>query len=270
MKVRLIAVFLLLASLSDVLIAGSVVEVVTVYNRPASEIEPLLMPLLESTDQVVANGDNMIVKTTPERLQTITNIIRKLDNPRNNLQITVIQSRDVTASQLNAGIGVDINIPLSNAVDPRSGVRGYYGQFQGRNNNQNIQTVRTLDGMPAQIKIGNVVPIATYQVYQDGYGYPPANRSTQFIEATTGFEVTPRLVGQQVVLDVSPWSDRFNAQGQIQTQQANTSIRANLGEWVEIGGIDENSQSNTNGVFIYNRRSTQNNVRIIVKVDVVK
>ncbi len=55
------------------------------------------------------------------------------------------------------------------------------------------------------------------------------------IEATTGFEVTPRLVGQQVELDVAPWSDRFNNQGQIETQGANTTIRVNLGEWVDLG-----------------------------------
>ncbi len=269
MTIRLNIFLLLGVVYSAVIFAEPVVEVIPVYNRPASEIQPLLLPLLESTDQIVANGDNFIVKTTPERLQTVTNIIRKLDNPVNNLLITVIQSRDVTAAQMNAGMDININAPLSNPTDLRGGVRGYYDQNQGRSNSQNAQTIRTLDGVPAQIKVGKAVPVTSYQTYGDGYGYPYQNRSTQYIEATTGFEVTPRLVGQQVTLDVSPWSDRFNGQGQIQTQQADTSIRANLGEWIEIGGVEENGQSYGNGLFSSNRQSAQNNLRILVKVDLV-
>jgi type II secretory pathway component GspD/PulD (secretin) len=247
--------------------AESVVEVIPVNNRPASEIQPLLLPLLENTDQIVANGDSLIVKTTPERLQTITNLIRKLDNPLNNLLITVIQSRDTTAAQLNAGIGFDIQVPLQQPGNVRGNVQGYYNQSQGQNNRQNTQTIRTLEGVPAHIKAGNIVPITSYQTYRDGYGYPYQNRSTQLIEATTGFEVTPRLVGQQVMLDVSPWSDNINAQGQFQTQEANTSIRANLGEWVDIGGVNESTQSSGNTPFGYNNQSGQNNLHILVKVD---
>jgi type II secretory pathway component HofQ len=269
LKKQILAVLLLLFIAPAMTLAESVVEVISVYNRPASEIQPLLMPLLESTDQIVANGDSLIVKTTPERLQTITKLIRKLDNPLNNLLITVIQSRDTTAAQLNAGIGFDINIQPQNLTDSRGRVDGYYNQSQGRNSNQNTQTIRTLEGVPAHIKAGNVYPISTYQAYQDGYGYPGVTRSTQFVEATTGFEVTPRLVGQQVILDVSPWSDTLNAQGQFQTQEANTSIRANLGEWVDLGNVDESAQSSGNTPFAYNRQSGQNNLHILVKVDAV-
>lgn len=267
MKILLLAILLLLFLVSTIGMAEPVVEVISVNNRPASEIQPLLLPLLERTDQIVANGDSLIVKTTPERLQTITNLIRKLDNPINNLLITVIQSRDVSAEQLNAGVGFDLNVPLQNPGNPRGRVEGYYNQFQGRNNNQNTQTIRTMDGVPAHIKAGNVVPITNYQVYRDGYGYPYENRSTQLVEATTGFEVTPMLVGQQVMLDVSPWSDRFDGQGQLQTQEATTTIRANLGEWVDLGSVDESGQSTGNTPFSYNRQSGQNNLHILVKVE---
>jgi hypothetical protein len=263
-------VFLLLLAIVPTLsVADSVVEVVPVNNRPASEIQPLLLPLLESTDHIVANGDSIIVKTTPERLQTITNLIRKLDNPLENLLISVIQSRDMTASQLNAGIGFDINVPLQQPGRSRGRVDGYHNQSQGQNNRHNTQTIRTMDGVPAHIKAGNVVSVTNYQNYRNGYGYRYQGQSTQLVEATTGFEVTPRLVGRQVILDVSPWSDNIDAQGQFQTQGANTSIRANLGEWVELGGVDESGQSSGNTMFGYNRQSGQNNLRILVKVDVV-
>lgn len=279
MKKPTLPVLLLMLIIPTTSLAESVVEIITVYNRPASELQPLLIPLLESTDQIVANGDSIIVKTTPERLQTITNLIRKLDNPVNNLLITVIQSRNATAEQLNAGIGFDINTPLPNPSGPRYAGNDrnlFQGRIYGQNSkinsthdNQNTQTIRTLEGETAHIKVGNTYPITNYQVYPGGYGYPAVTQSTQLVEASTGFEVTPRLVGQQVVMDVSPWSDRFNGQGQIQSQEAQTTIRANLGEWVDLGGVDESGQSAGNTTFSYNRQSRQNNLHILVKVDLV-
>jgi type II secretory pathway component GspD/PulD (secretin) len=259
---------LLLLLLQTIALAESVVEVISVYYRPASEIEPLLLPLLEGSDHIVANGDSLIVKTSPERLQTISNLIRKLDIPLNNLLITVIQSDSLTADQLNAGIGFDVY----GGGNPNQFGGRVYGQgaiVNSTRNNRNTQTIRTTDGATAHIKVGAVYPLTNYQVYPGAYGYPNMSSSTQLVEATTGFAVTPRLVGQQVVMDVSPWSDRFNNQGQLQTQAAETSIRANIGEWVDLGGVDESGQSNSNGILSYTRQTRQNNLHILVKVDVV-
>lgn len=244
----------------------SVVEVIQVNNRPAEELKPLLEPLLEPSDQIVANGPSLIVKTQPERLQTIINLIRKLDSPVNNLLISVIQSRQMTAEQLNAELSGNISIQTTSPNPIGGRIGGYYNQSQGNNRQQNTQTIRTQDGAAAFIKAGNAYPLTTYQAYPTPYGYAPVP-STQYVEASTGFAVTPRLSGRQVTIDVSPWSDRLNGQGQFQVQEAQSSIRANLGEWVEIGGVDESSQSSGTGTFAYNNQSGQSRLRILVKVD---
>lgn len=248
--------------------AAAIVEIITVNNRPASELQPLLQTLLEETDHVVANGDSLIVKTTPERLPTITAIVHKLDTPLTNLQITVLQGRDVSAEQLNASLGVDVQ---SSRSEPGGWGEGslYGNSISTQDGSQHTQTIKTMDGIPAHIKTGKVVPMTNYQSYHYGFGGPGMSQSTQLVEATTGFEVTPHLVGEQVVLDVSPWSDKFRGQGQIQTQEESTTIRAHLGEWVEIGGVDESAQNTSRGVLSYSRHSTQNNLHILVKVDAV-
>jgi type II secretory pathway component GspD/PulD (secretin) len=246
-----------------------VIEIIPVYNRPASELQPLIMPFLEGGDQLVANGSNFIVKTAPQRLQSITSLIRKLDNPQTSLQISIIQSRELSAAQLNAGANVELYAPLQNPGNVRGQLNGYYQQGQSQGGLRNTQTIRTLDGAPAVIKTGNAVPVTQYQTYPGYYGYPNTTRSTQYVEATTGFEVTPRLAGQQVVLDVAPWSDAYQGNGQFQTQSAATSIRANLGEWVEIGAVNESSQNTGAGVLSYNRQAIENRLHILVKVDIV-
>jgi hypothetical protein len=87
------------------------------------------------------------------------------------------------------------------------------------------------------------------------------------IEASTGFAVTPRLTGNQVTLDIEPWSDTFQRNGHIETQSAHTTLRANLGEWVELAGNADTEQSANRGFNSFNHSTRQNVLRILIKVD---
>ncbi len=256
--------------------AETMIEVIPLFNRPASEVIPLISPLLEDTDRVIADGSNLIVKSAPERLGELIMLIDKLDAPLNNLIITVIQSRHATARELNAAARVNLKLPRNNQLKPSAGITGHYYQTNDQNSNESTQTIRTLEGNPAHISVGNSYPIQNVQIYNSGYGYgyPAVSTATEFIDATTGFAVTPRLIEQnpslekqQVILEVSPWSENVNTNGQIETRNAQSTIKINLGEWVELGGSDENSRSSTNGNLATIRQTNQNRVHILVKVD---
>jgi hypothetical protein len=81
---------------------------------------------------------------------------------------------------------------------------------------------------------------------------------------TTGFAVTPRLVGQgEIEIAVAPWSDHFD-QGVISTQSASTRVRTPLGAWVEIGGL---SQSRVSSGYGPGYASRQESGHIFLKVD---
>jgi len=255
--------------------AETITEVIPLFNRPASEILPLLSPLLEDTDRIIADGSNLIVKTAPERLGELIMLIDQLDAPLNNLIITVIQSRHTTAKELNAAARVNLN-PSRKKSSAR--ITGHYYQTNGQNSNESTQTIRTLEGNTAHIQVGKTYPIQNVQIYNSGYGYgygyPAVSTTTEFIDATTGFAVTPRLIEQnpslakqQVILDVSPWSEKVNTKGRLETRNAQSTIKINLGEWVELGGSDENSHNSTNGNLVTIRQTNQNRVHILVKVD---
>jgi hypothetical protein len=254
----------------------TVIEVIPIFNRPASEIQALLGPMLENTDRVIADGSNLLVKTRPERLGEIIMFIDKLDTPLNNLIITVIQSRHATAEELNAAARANLNLQRNRRLKSSGRISGHYYQTDDQSSNESTQTIRTMEGNTAHITVGKTYPIQNYQIYNFGYGYgyPAVSTSTEFIDATTGFAVTPRLVEQnpglaeqQVILDVSPWSDNFNRQGQLETRNAQSTIKVNLGEWVELGASDENSHSSINGNLATVRQTNQNKVHILVKVD---
>ena len=262
---KIILLFLSLFSISSA--NETVMEVIPLHNRPASELLPLIGPLLENSERIIDNGSNLIVKASPARLEEISLLINKLDTGLSNLSITVIQSKTATAEDLNASANIRLHIPLDNPSKPYGRIRGRYANTEELDSNDSTQVIRTLEGQAAYIKIGKIYPVHDYTVSGWGYGYPAVSSNTQFIEASTGFVVTPRLTGHQVTMNVSPWSDRLTNQGAIDTQSANTTLRANLGEWVEIGNISESSQETRKG-YIYHRYSTKNTTtRILIKVE---
>lgn len=243
----------------------TILEVIPLRNRPASEIKPLLEPLLEKNTPIIADGSNLIIRTTPERLEEINALVSHLDTPINNLIITVLQSRTSSADELNAVARAQLRAKQSSRFSGR--IAGHVYQTQGQNTDESSQTIRTLEGNTAYIKTGNIYPVENVYIDMPVYGYPAISSQTELIEASTGFAVTPRLAGDQVILEVSPWSDRINTRGQLQTQDAQSTLRLNLGEWVELGGIDETADSSSYGTLSRTRQTRQDRLHILLKVD---
>ncbi len=244
----------------------SVMEVVPLFNRPANELQPLIVPLLENNEQLIGNGFSFILKTTPARQRELKNLIQSLDTRLANLSIRVKQSKDKTADQLNAGIGVEVVVPLSKPADVQGSVNAVYEQRQQQQSLDSEQVIRALEGKPALIKIGSQQPFTQRFHYQTGY----RQRVTQLIEASRGFSALPRLQGEQVFLEISPWSEQFTTPNTLETQAARTSVNCKLGQWVEIGTINEQSHSTNNGLLSTGHTNQQNTVHILIKVDKVQ
>jgi type II secretory pathway component GspD/PulD (secretin) len=240
--------------------AETIIEVIPLTNRPAFELIPLLAPLLGNGVQLVDNGSNLLVKTTSDHIDEVNAIVKQLDQRQSSLIISVIQSRFTNADELNAAARVQLNIAGDDPLKSGGRIIGHLYQTQAKDSDESTQTVRTLEGVPAHIEVGKAYPRQNFS----GYGYPT---TTEFTDATTGFAVIARLAGQQVSLSVSPWSDKMNGRGQIETQNAQSTLQVNLGEWVELGGVSESSNSNLNGALVNTRQTDKSQMHILIKVD---
>ncbi len=256
----------LLFSISSIANA-TVMEIIPLYHRTAEDIKPILIPLLEGSEQVIANNSSLIIKATPARLEELKRLINNLDTPLNNLTITVIQSKTKTAEQLNASANIRLYTNRHNTSKLSGQIRGRFAQTEGLNQSDSTQVINTLEGRSATIKTGVTYPVQNINITNSGYGYPSISSNTQLIETSTGFIVTPRLSGDQVTLEITPWSDHLNNRGSIDSHGANTTIRVRLGEWVEIGGISENSQTTINGTLSHAYSTANNNLRLLIKVE---
>lgn len=245
----------------------TVIELVRLQHRPASEILPLVTPLLETSEQAVDNGNSLIIKAAKNRLPAIKALIGKLDINLANLTITVIQSSTKTARALNAGAAVNVTIPKAPGRS-RGAMHGYLANTDRFKEGEKTQILRTLEGRPAYIKTGRLHPVNNLSIFDSGYGYPSVSSSTQYIEATSGFIVVPRLSGQdEVILEISPWMDTMNQRGSIDTQSAHSNIRTKLGRWVEMGSINQREQNQNQGFLQHSRSTRQQSLHILIKVD---
>jgi hypothetical protein len=89
-------------------------------------------------------------------------------------------------------------------------------------------------------------------------------------DISTGFEVVPRVAGNEVILEVAPQRQSPGAAGSVRTLGSATTVRARLGEWVALAGIDEASVREDRGLASRSRRGGESSRRIWVKVEEVR
>lgn len=247
----------------------SVMEVVPLSSRPAEEMVPLLLPLLEESERIVASGSRLIVKSTPARLAEIKALIKKLDVGLANLEISVVQGVDLTAEDLNAHLRLKLHIPPDHPSDADVRLRGRYYSSQIDETLNHAQHVRTLEGESAAIEIGRYIPYG-YISGHGGHLAHPFFPGIDFIEATTGFYVAPRLAGEdQVILEIAPWGDRASrlGDGAIETRGVQTTVKAVLGEWVEIGASHEIARFDESGIPSKRYGTHSERLRIFIKAE---
>lgn len=263
------------------------IEIIELQNRPASELIPILRPMLEPGGAISGTGFQLIVRTSPANLQQLRTAIARLDGTAKQLLITVrkggnkhLQESEgsVSGSYRNSSGNITIgsDAPRNNhgATITRKGGKGQLSTriySTDRHNRDTLShSVRAQEGHWATITLGESVPYPTQSVIQTPYG-SSVQQGVEFKDVTSGFEVLPRVKEKRVVMEVRPFYSRRSAEGGgiIDTQSASTTVSGRVGEWIEIGGIAHQEQRRDRGIAYSSRRKGQQTQRIFVKVDLL-
>lgn len=266
MTLRLLFALLCL-SLSQTLLAAT--EVMPLNYRTADDVLPVVQSVLGNEGRASNYGNQLIINAPPAKLQEVRDLLKQIDKQPRRLLISV----DTSDSNYMNEQGYSVNGTASagnvqiqsgrGEVNGRDQVRIIHRSTQSRGGG--TQQVQTSEGYPALIQVGQSVPLTNTSV--DSYGRPYNN--TEYRDVTRGFYVTASLTGDLVHISISNNNDRLSQtqQGAINIQNTDTKVSGRLGEWITIGGVNENSQSDQSG-FIQ-RRSTQgrDDMTLRVKVD---
>jgi hypothetical protein len=265
----LLAIFGLLCSLS--LTAAPRAEILQLHYRTADELLPLVQSVLGSEGRASAYGNQLIVNAEPAKIAELQELLQRLDTRPRRLLISIDSSQD--SSSARQGYRVDGSIDAGN-VETIGGRGERYGRDQVRiidrrssGSSGSLQQVQATEGYPAQIQIGQSVPLTSYG--RDAYGYP--REYTEYRDINRGFEVVASVRGDQVQLSIRSQQDRLSHHpGAIDTQSTDTRVSGRLGEWIELGGISESTSANDSGLLSRRHTSRSQDQALRLKVELLE
>jgi len=198
--------------------AQASIEVIELRHTTAEQVLPALRPLLEPGGALTGQRNQLIVRTSPRNLEELRRALAVLDAPARRLEILV---RFDSAGEASAA-DVEADARISNRGS-RIELRGSASRSSATGRVD--QRLQVLEGRRAWIAAGSSRP------YRGSDG-------VEYHDAVSGFEVVPRVAGDTVILEVAPQRQGPGASpGSVQSFDASTTVRARLGEWVQIGGV---------------------------------
>ncbi|RKZ49913.1 MAG: hypothetical protein DRQ58_00725 [Gammaproteobacteria bacterium] len=261
-------------------------EVIPLQKRMVDEVIQIIRPLVAPGGTVTGMNNQLIIKTTPSNLAEIKQLLKQIDHAPRRLMITVKQDvsgdrqfrEDSLSGKYSSG---DVQIRTGrdysteglsvSAGDKDSNIR--YRTLKGdvRADDRNTFKVQTLEGQPAFINQGQSIPFNSSNTVITENGVV-VNRSTDYQDVGSGFYVLPRLNGDQVTLlaatELSSIKPGRHAAANMQGME--TTVVGRLGEWIELGGIDQSYSRDGRRNFSSSSVRGQELRTVFIKVDEIK
>lgn len=254
----------------------TVLEVIELNYRNADQVIPMLKPLLAPGGTISGMQNRIIVRTTPQNLAELRKVLDVVDAMPHKLLISVRQQSTASGMASEAEVSGSIGNDRARATVPGTGsnqggtvvirrgddhVRGRVSQSQSAASDSSVQTLQVLEGNEAFIQVGQSVPVRS----QSAQG----SETVQYRDAGAGFYVRPRVSGNQVTLSISTRRDSVADPntGTLNVQRVDTMVSGRLGEWIELGGIAQESVQRDSGAVYRRSVSGQDDRRVFLKVD---
>jgi len=271
MNTRLLLI--ILCVLSTPVFARPQLKIIPLQHRLAEEMAPTLQALVGPGSSVNAYGSQIIVNAEPSEIANIEETIRQLDVERRTWRISVNndnqdwqQNRHIGASGSAGNGSVRVLIPDGRGRVIHDGVTVTADDREIRRSQTGGMTLNTLDGAPAYISVGQLVPYSGYWVDLTNR-YARGVQTTGWQEVATGFTVKPRQVGDKVDVEITPRVAQPGGNGAIDFTALSTHVQVRPGEWVDLGGALGNRDEVSRAILGQGseRGSRSNNLRIKIE-----
>lgn len=261
--------------------AVETVEVVTLRYHRAEQVIPLLQPLVGPAGAVTGMQNHLVIRADAAAHAQIRRVLAEVDIAPRRLLITLRQNTSRAELGRDAGVygrfaGEDGQLAIGDRAAPgvtrvearhgRSILGAHVTERSEGEAATDTQQLQVLDGGRAFIRLGQAVPFTTRSTYVNPYGATVVDQ-TQFVDVVSGFEVSPRVSGESVILEIMPQRDSLRPNGEIHTQRAATTLSARLGEWTELGAIDQSGSQDASATLYSQQRSQSDRRGVFIRVD---
>lgn len=228
--------------------AQQALEIIPLRHRTVEQVLPALQPLVEPGGTLSGSRGQLFLRASPANVAEVKRALEAIDRPSRRLQISVrfddAQERERRALGASGTIGSGgAHVDLTAEDSRRSAVERV------------DQRLQVLEGGRAFIFAGQSRPLRV-----------PGGTEVQQMES--GFEVTPRLSGDRLMLEVAAQKETPGVRpGSVQGQRVATTITARLGEWIEIGGSASGTVREDRGIGSASGTRATGSRRVWVKVE---
>ena len=233
-------------------------EIIDLQYRTAQEVIPVLQPLLETGGALSGTDYKLFVRASAANVAQLRKALAQIDRQPRQLRVSVRRASRQEMQREAAGasgvIGTDQSRVTVHATDASA-----------QRQNAAIASVQVLEGNSAYIATAQSVPMVTAVVA--GGRKPWVASATSYRDVNSGFLVTPRISADRVTLDISQQAQHSSHSGGVDTQQLSTQVSAGLGEWMQLGGISESSNSQGSGILNRQYSTQSDELGIWVKVE---
>lgn len=268
-------------------LAQQSMELIPLKHRTMEQVLPVLQSLLEPGDSLSGMNDQLILRASPTTRAQVKQALAAIDTPVRSLLIHVTQNRDDAMSRSGAQTYGKIETGTTRVIQPPAGsaqggarieirsgdsvIGAQAGSTQQAGSTRAQQSVRVVEGGRAFINVGQSVPLPMRQVVQ-GPGGTMVTETTAYRDSGQGFYAEPRLSGERVTLEISPQYDTPGHQvyGSVNTQRVSTTVSGRLGEWIEIGGANQQFSSQKSGNLSTGSREGYDNRSVWLMVEEVR
>lgn len=189
--------------------AQQALEIIPLRYRTVEQVLPALQPLVEPGGTLSGSRGQLFLRASPANVTEIRRALDAIDRPSRRLQISV--RFDDAAASTRQELGASGTISSS-----------------GSRVTVTAEDVRTNAAARVDQRL---------QVVEGGRAFIFAGRSNDVRDMATGFEVTPRLSGDYVTLEIAAQKESAGVRsGRMQGQRTSSTVSARLGEWVDIAG----------------------------------
>ncbi len=263
------------------------IQTIQLQHRPADELMPIIRPMLGTSDSLTGQGYRLFIRTSEENFQHIQQMVDALDVKPRQLLISVFQGNDRELRALAVSEQIQYQdgyaqLDPGSRTQPERGANVHYStrnasadaqtlSTRGRLSDSPIHQLRILEGNEGYIETGESFPYPSGCCWRSGHR-GKGDYGIEYKDINTGFYVLPRVQGEQVTLDISPYKESRSEEraSDIETQSASTRITGRLGQWLPLGGVTEQTGRSGYRSGSYGSTQSRGNASVWIRADLVQ
>jgi len=229
--------------------AAQVFRTYAVRHRTADELLPLVETAMSGEGRAVADRrtNTLVLSGSPRAVESALALLATLDVRTRSVLLRYESrgARELAARGARVTWSTDAGpVRIGNVAWPGgSGAAVHMDEGLTRGGGTLAGTLVVLDGQTGRIATGTSVPVTTRGV-QPGPAGPRWTESTRYVAADSGFEASPRILGDgRIELALRPFDASVARDGTIAHSGADMRIVLEPGRTVALGGIVRDVQS---------------------------